>query len=269
MERNPKVSVIMPAYNSEKYIGTAIESILNQTYKDFEFIIVNDCSTDNTLQTIQSYSKKDRRIKVIDSKVNLKVGKAGNKALQEAKGDYIVRLDSDDWSYPERIEKQVKYMDEHPDIVLSSGNMEICDEKLNVKNRSNLPTQPEEIMRVLLQYNPTVHSAMIYKRKEALELGGYSLDAAEDYMLVIDMSSKGKLGNLDDILVKYRVSNNSVSSQKAKDMHIATLLCAFKGHLKYGYPITFKTKVITLVRLFIAYFVPYSIWRYISSILKK
>lgn len=269
MEKNPKVSVIMPAYNSEKYIGTAIESILNQTYRDFEFIIVNDCSTDNTLKIIESYAKRDKRMKVIDSKANLKVAKAGNKALQEAKGEYIVRLDSDDWSYPDRIEKQVKYMDEHPDIVLSSGNMEICDKELNIKNRSNLPTQSEEIMNVLLQYNPTVHSAMIYRRKEALEVGGYSLDAAEDYMLVIDMSSKGKLGNLDDVLVKYRVSNNSVSSQKAQDMHIATLLCAFKGHLKYGYSISFKTKVITIARLFVAYFVPYSLWRSISSILKK
>ena len=124
-------------------------------------------------------------------------------------------------------------------------------------------------MKVLLQYNPTVHSAMIYKRKEALEVGGYCLDAAEDYMLAIDMSSKGKLGNLEDVLVKYRVSSNSTSSQKAKDMHLATLLCAFKGHLKYGYPITTKTKFITLSRLFIAYFVPYSTWKYISLILKK
>lgn len=128
--QDPKVTVLMPAYNAEKYIETAIESILNQTYKDFEFIIVNDCSTDSTLDIIERYAKQDKRIKIISNKENQKIAQTLNNGLKEAKGKYIARLDADDWSYPERLEKQVNFMEENPDVVLSSGNMEICDGEL-------------------------------------------------------------------------------------------------------------------------------------------
>lgn len=203
----------MPAYNAEKYIGTAIESILNQTYKDFEFIIVNDCSTDSTLDIIKKYAKKDKRIRIISNKKNQKIAQTLNNGLKEAKGKYIARLDADDWSYPERLEKQVNFMEENPDVVLSSGNMEVCDGELNKKNISNYPLSDKNIRKVFLQYNPTVSPAMIWRRKVSEEIGGFSLNTmSEDYMFFMDMSSKGEVANLKDVLIKYRVLNTSASS---------------------------------------------------------
>ncbi len=270
MKQNPKVTVLMPAYNAEKYIGTAIESILNQTYKDFEFIIVNDCSTDNTLRIINDYAKKDKRIRVISNKENQKIAKTLNIGLKEAKGEYIARMDADDWSYPDRLEKQVTFMEKNPNIVLSSGNMEICDSKLVYKNKSNLLLTNDVIRKNLLRFNPIVHPAMIYRKNEILQINGYDVDAgAEDYMLVIDMSSLGDLANLPDTLIKYRVLDNSITGSKMANLHIATLMCAFKAHLKYGYKIDFKTKVFHVGRLLTAYFFPSRIWRLISTRIKR
>lgn len=268
--KNPKVSIVIPIYNAEKYIAEAIEGLLNQTFKDFELILVNDCSTDNTSEILKEYAQRDKRIKIINNEKNLRVSAAANRGIKEAKGEYIVKQDSDDWSYPDRIEKQVKYMDAHPKVVLSSGNMEICDENMKVKNRTHFPTTHKEIMNVLLQFNPMVHSAMIYRRETFLEVGGYGgINTSEDYLLTMKMASKGQLGNLEDILVKYRVVNTSLTAKDPMDMHLATLYCALDGHLNYKYPITFKTKIVTLTRLFIAYFVPARLWRFISTVLRK
>jgi len=270
MFKAPRVSIVIPIYNAEKYVGEAIEGLLNQTYTDFELILVNDCSTDGTLEILKEYQKKDNRIKIIVNEKNLRVSAAANRGIKEARGEYIVKQDSDDWSYPDRIAKQVEYMDAHPEVVLSSGNMEMCDENMNVKNRTHFPTTHAEIMNVLLQFNPMVHSAMIYRRETFLDVGGYGgINTSEDYLLTMKMASKGQLGNLEDVLVKYRVLNTSLTAKDPMDMHLATLYCALDGHLNYKYPISFKTKFTHLARLIIAYFVPAPLWRFISTVLRK
>jgi glycosyltransferase involved in cell wall biosynthesis len=270
MQKNPKVSVILPAYNAEKYIAETIESILNQTYKDFEFIIVNDCSTDSTKEIIENFAKQDKRIRLVSNDRNLKVSKTANKGIELANGEYIARTDSDDWSYPDRLEKQLKFMESNPEVVLLSGNMEICDATLNIKNQTHFPTTNDEIIKVILQYNPTVHSAMMFKKETFKNVGGYGgINSSEDYLLLMKMASKGKIANLDDVLIKYRVLNTSLTSKNKTEMHLATLYCQLDGRLNYKYPLTFKTKLIHLARLFIAYFVPSFIWRFISTILRK
>ncbi len=268
--QNPKVTVLMPAYNAEKYIGTAIESILNQTYKDFEFIIVNDSSTDNTLKIIEDYAKKDKRIKIISNKENQKIARTLNTGLMEAKGEYIVRMDADDWSYPDRIEKQVNFMMKNPSVVLSGGNMEICDKNLKKINTSNFPCSDEEIRKVILQYSPMVSPAMIWRRKISEEVGGFNANTmSEDYMFIMDMSSKGKVANLMDILIKYRVLDTSVSSTQMRRAHLSTIQIALTGFLKYNYPITIKTRIIMMARFIIAFIIPPSIWRFISTRIKR
>jgi hypothetical protein len=115
-----------------------------------------------------------------------------------------------------------------------------------------------------------VHSAMIYRRETFLEVGGYGgINTSEDYLLTMKMASKGQLGNLENVLVKYRVLNTSLTAKDPMDMHLATLYCALDGHLNYKYPITLKTKFTHLARLIIAYFVPAPFWRFISTVLRK
>ena len=111
---SPRISVLMPAYNSEQYVAESIESILNQTFTDFEFIIINDGSTDNTAKIIDEYAKRDERIKFVNNSKNKGLIGVLNEGLNLARGEYIARMDSDDISLPTRFERQIAYMELHP-----------------------------------------------------------------------------------------------------------------------------------------------------------
>ena len=124
---NPLVSVIMPAYNAEKHLGEAIESIQNQTYHNWELLIINDGSTDSTGEIIEEYAKQDERINYIINQKNEGLITTRNKGLLEAKGQYIANLDSDDIAYPERLSIQVNYMNSNPNVVLLGSASEIID----------------------------------------------------------------------------------------------------------------------------------------------
>lgn len=110
---NPKVSVIMPAYNAEKFIEKTINSILNQTYTDFELLIIDDCSTDNTMDVVRRI--KDNRIRIINNKTNQGIAKSRNIGLANAKGEYIALMDNDDLTVVDRFEKEVCYLENHPE----------------------------------------------------------------------------------------------------------------------------------------------------------
>ena len=129
----PKVSVIMGTYNGEQTLDTAIQSICNQTFTDWEFIICDDCSTDRTWEIISQWEKKDSRIKGIRNSKNMKIAASSNRCIALAKGKYIAKMDDDDVSYPERLEKEVRFLDEHSDFDFVSSLVECYDgEKVNM-----------------------------------------------------------------------------------------------------------------------------------------
>ena len=119
----PLVSVVMPVYNRERLVGRAIESILNQTYKNFEFIIVEDGSTDGTPRVLQNYARKDARIKILSNQQNQGIPFSRQRGLDAAKGKYVAIMDSDDYSVPQRLEKTVAFMEDYPDITAVSGEV--------------------------------------------------------------------------------------------------------------------------------------------------
>ncbi len=266
-KRSPMVTVLMSAYNAENYVETAIRSILDQTYDDFEFIIIEDSSKDKTLSIIESIAKEDPRISIFRNNVNLGISKSLNKGLELAKGKYIVKMDADDWSYPDRIEKQVQFMERKPNLSASGGNIDVCDEALRFKKKSNLPIDSNSIMKALLLFNPVLHPTMIYRRDYAEQLGFYNtrMPAADDFMLVMDLSSLGNLANIKDSLIKYRVFNKSFTAAKMRYMHIGTVYCIIKGIVEYGYKINAIVILCILVRLLIAFTIPSGVWRFISS----
>ena len=116
----PDISVIMSVYNGEAYLTEAVESIINQTFKNWELIVINDCSTDSTAEILSSFALKDKRIKVYTNEVNLKLPSSLNKAISLSSGKYVARMDADDICLPERLEKQFKFMEENRDVALSS-----------------------------------------------------------------------------------------------------------------------------------------------------
>ena len=133
-EELPLISVIMPCYNREKYIVEAIESILNQTYTNFEFIIIDDCSTDNTFEIVKEYAKKDNRILALKKDKNYCYVHSLNKGIEIAKGKYIARMDDDDISLPERFEKQVEFLEKNEDIIALGTFIEIFSDDMKKYN---------------------------------------------------------------------------------------------------------------------------------------
>jgi len=231
----PLISVLMPAYNAKKYIAQAIESILNQTFKDFEFIIVDDASTDNTWSIIQEYAKKDKRIVTLKNKINLKICKTLNRGIDIAQGTYIVRMDADDWSFPARIQEQYDYMKLHKKIVISGCSMIICDSNLNPYAIRNYPTEDCELRKAILRYSPFSHPTIIFNTKIAKKVGGYHKLYSEDIEFYLNLGRFGDFGNIKDALIKYREVPTSMTFTKLRITEMHTIQHRIMAIQKLGY----------------------------------
>ncbi|MDG6218134.1 MAG: glycosyltransferase [Candidatus Thermoplasmatota archaeon] len=211
MKEPPIVSVIMPVYNNEKYLRESIESILNQTYTNFEFIIIDDCSSDSSWDIIQIYSEKDPRIIPIKNEKNLKIPKTRNKGIKISKGKYIVVQDGDDVSCPDRIEKQVEFMEKHTEYGALGSNMYVIDSNSEVIGERIYINDFKKIKKAITRYNPIAQPSVIIRNSLLKnEIGNYNEDLirCSDYDLWIRIGLKYKIGNLQESLVKYRRSDD-------------------------------------------------------------
>lgn len=215
------VSVIMSNYNTpEEYLRSAIESILNQTYQNFEFIIIDDCSTDNSLSIIESYS--DERIKVIRNEKNLGITKSLNRGLKAATGEYVARMDADDISLEKRFEKQVEFLKSHPDhIVCGTGVELIGDWQSKHSNKFICRTIPQkDEFRIYLlfgNYPNIVHPTAMFNRNLLLKHNityNERYPLAQDYRMWISCSEVAECANLSETLLNYRVHGKAVSNDK-------------------------------------------------------
>jgi glycosyltransferase involved in cell wall biosynthesis len=204
---SPKVSVVLPAFNSGRFIGQSVESILNQTFTDFELIIVDDFSQDNTWTLIQEYAKRDSRIIAVRNDKNINLSMTLNKGIAIARGIYIARMDHDDISLPNRLEKQVNFLDDNLKVGIVGSNIEIMDEiGTNIGFRKyNLTDQA--IRKKIFLYSPFCHPATVI-RKTILNLAGNykcEFNPAEDYELYFRIGMLAEFANLDEFLLRYRV----------------------------------------------------------------
>lgn len=219
----------MPVYNGASFLNVSIESILNQTLKDFEFLIINDGSTDNSVQIIDSYS--DPRIRLINNPANAGWVKVLNQGMGLAKGDYIVRMDCDDVSLPGRLEKQVDFMDQHPEIGISgTWYTTFGGQFRTVRN----PTDPKFLKCILFFGNPLGHPTVIMRR-ESMDRYGLNYDAtyphSEDYELWSRAIMHFELSNLPQITLRYRIHPHQVTNQYSEHMNESALLVR-RNHLK-------------------------------------
>ena len=204
----PKVSVIMSVYNGEKYLREAIESILNQTFTDFEFIIVDDGSIDNSLEMIKSYD--DERIKIINNEENIGLTKSLNKALKVARGEYIARQDADDISLPNRFEEQIKYFEECPEVVLLGTDIYIINETGKTVGKRIVLTKPS--IKDLLKNNQFNHGSVMFKKEVINQLGGYNelIRYSQDYELWLRIAKSHEVRNLTQSLYKLRSHDENI-----------------------------------------------------------
>lgn len=209
-----RVTVLLCVYNGEEFLREAIESILAQTYTDFEFIVVDDCSTDTSAEILRSYS--DTRIRLISNPHNLGLTKSLNVGLKFANGEYIARLDADDYSMPERLARQVTYMDNNPAVGVAGTFAQITTGEIRVKTPQKLACLKE----LLLLDNVFIHSSVMIRRSVLVDNQlGYDehFKYAQDYKLWADISECCALAIIPDVLVTHRVSSNQISVLKRND----------------------------------------------------
>ena len=211
---NPLVTVLMPVYNGEKYLKEAIESVLNQTFRDFEFLIIDDGSADKSAEIIKSFN--DARIRLERNETNLGLIKTLNKGLGLAKGKYIARMDCDDISLPKRLSIQVNFMEKHPEIDVCGSWVKVMGLKQEFVNK--YPQNHEEARAYLLFNTPFAHPSVII-RKEVMEKHKLKYDEnykhAEDYELWSRIINYAKVSNIPKVLLHYRMHDESVSKKNS------------------------------------------------------
>ena len=216
-----KISVMMSVYNGEKYLGQAIDSILNQTFADFEFIIVNDGSTDSSFKIIQSYH--DRRIRVIDNTENIGLTKSLNNAIGEACGEYIARQDADDISLPNRFQEQLRYFEQHPGTALLGTSASFIDSEGKIVGKRIALANPSKSLVIANQFN---HGSTMFKTRIFRKLGGYNelFRYCQDYELWLRMAKHGEVRNLTQVLYQLRFHRGNVRFIKGEESALYHLL---------------------------------------------
>jgi len=210
----PVVSVVMAVYNGEHYLKPTIKSTLNQTFKNFEFVIVNDASTDRTKEIIHSFN--DPRIKLYNNEKNIGQTKSLNVGLNIAKGKYIARIDAGDVSMPNRLQKQVAFIEKNKDITVLGTSAFRYDESGQIIDVVHMPRSPEGRLQRIFFASPLVHISVLMKRDIIENMGGYNeeYDVLADYELWSNLTKKGYgLNNLNEILAGYLVSPESFGSK--------------------------------------------------------
>ncbi len=219
------ISVLLPVFNAEKDINVAIQSILNQSYKDLELLIIDDGSTDNSYQICMNISEQDNRVKVFRNHNNLGLTKSLNLLINESSGKYLARQDADDWSEETRFEKQLKFMnDENIDVVYARS---VRNDTQNIFPRLSyyLP------LNFVLRYkNPLIHGTMLAKKNIIEKVGGYDekFIYSQDYKLAFDLINLGfKLRIMKNVLYKSNFINNISTTKKKEQEYYAN--CVRKG----------------------------------------
>lgn len=201
------ISIIMPAYNVEKYVGAAIHSVLNQSYKNFELIVVDDCSSDKSIDVINSFT--DSRIRVIRLEKNQGVAFARNLAIAESKGGFLAFLDSDDVMNQQRLKKQLAYMKRHPEIALCGGWTRMISPENRISRYIDKMVIDSKAVNPTLVFGNIFCTSTIMMRREAMPAGGFRQRYAEDYDFLVRVAEKHQLAIAKDVFVDYRIRPGS------------------------------------------------------------
>jgi len=236
---SPRLSVLVPVYNAERYLADAIDSILAQTFGDFELIAVDDGSKDRSRALLEDYARRDPRVKVI-SRPNTGIVGALNDALAASRADLIARMDSDDIALPDRFQKQVVYLDANPDCILLGSRVIMIDpEGLPIGDMATVGHGHDVIEDALLGGGwPIVHPTIIMRRAPLLAVGGYHEGTFpnEDHDLFLRLAEIGKLDNLPDTLLKYRRHPQSVVISVTKGSRTTIRKVVEEAHRRRGLP---------------------------------
>ncbi len=216
MSGNVTVSVLMPVYNAAGYVAESIESVLRQTLTDFELLITDDGSTDNSLEILKRYAQQDNRIRLF-SRPNRGLTPTLNEMIEKVRGEFVAILENDDIAVPERLEMQVNFLREREDHVCVGGAQKLIDDKGRFLTRLSLPQEDAEIQNLALRGQGGIcHPGATIRRTALVEVGGYDeeMSLAHDLDLFLRLGEIGKLANLAAPVISYRLHDKSLSERK-------------------------------------------------------
>lgn len=267
IKENPLVTVIIPCYNAEKYVESSVKSIMNQTYKNLEILITDDCSKDNTYEILKKLASEDSRIRLFKNETNKKIVLTLNELVSHAKGKYIARMDADDISLPNRIEMQVSFLELNSEYGMCGTNAINIDENGKFISKTKLPSLFDEVRTCLMYYSCIYHPTVMIKSNILKEnLYSEEFPYAEDYELWARLvfQKNIKIGNLKDFLLNYRIFNNQ-SCNVHRNEQISSCAKIFDQ-----YDIICKENITNHKNIFFLHKKPeVSEWEYIASILSS
>lgn len=247
---NPTISVLMSVHNQANYLAAAITSILNQSFSDFEFIIVNDASTDTTSTILHQF--KDSKIKLFTNSTHQGLAQSLNFSYKKSRGQFIARMDADDIAYPHRLKIQLDYLIHHLHIAVCGTAVDLINSAGKKIGQKHYPTQITSIM--LMRFNPIIHpSAMIRKSVLTSTVYDPKLNGAEDYDLWLRLGSRHQLANLNQVLLAYRVNPQGVSWGSLKHTELQSIKARFKALSNYNYPFW---HIIFLIKPILSHLIP-------------
>jgi glycosyltransferase involved in cell wall biosynthesis len=205
-------TVLMSVYNGLPYLSEAIESVLAQTYRDFEFLIIDDASTDGSDRVLSKYATRDPRIKILTNQRNRGLGYSLARGVEAASGTWIARIDADDIARPDRLQLQMNHVEQHPEVDVLGGHISFINERGDFLFEKPVPISHEEIYR-LIWTNPFNHITVLFRRESILKVGSYSdrTRRSEDYELWVRCAAAGlRFANLPVVLTDYRFSEDNL-----------------------------------------------------------
>lgn len=253
------LSVLMTVYSNEKTLRQAVDSILSQTYFDFIFYIVDDCSTDESPRILTALANQDQRIRLITNRRHLGLTRSLNKVLRFIKTPYIARMDADDIALPSRFAKQIQFLEKHPQIILLGTAVYLIDDSGKQIGLKRFPSDHDHLRAQILKYCPFIHPTWMFHRSLLQEVGEYNdrFPFAQDYELALRITRRFKTANLAEPLLKYRVdSTQAISINNLKTQEWLALKARFLALTESGYPLTESWK---LIKPLLSFFVPVGI----------
>lgn len=260
MTQPPRISVILPVFNAESHLVESIKSVLNQSYNDFELIIINDGSSDGSQKIIEKFAKDDSRIKQVNHKKNLGLIDSLNEGLARAKGEFIARQDADDISASNRFLEQVKYLEAHVDIGVLGSNYIVMDDGGRDRWTTNVFTHPDDIKLGLVFSNQMGHGSVMIRKTS---LGNARFDkkykSAEDYDLWARLSKTTRIANLKEPLYSWRSHKNSITSKdniemddmrfKIRDREFQALKNGYTGYKLFSFhPFSIRNGLVSYLK---------------------
>ena len=215
--KRPLISVVMSVFNGKRYLRQAVDSILNQTENDFEFIIINDGSSDGSRELLESYRRADSRVRLVHQS-NRGLIESLNRGCGLARARYIARMDADDVALPDRLRRQIDFMNTNPSVALLGGAAEFIDSSGKVVATSRPPTKNEQIQEALIDQSVFIHPTTVFRRDVFIALGGYRrIVHAEDYDLWLRFAERSKVANLNEVVLRYRLHAGQVSVRRCRE----------------------------------------------------